>query len=152
MSDTCDEYITLALSITGGVLLVFSELLGMQSDKNNKCTSIIQVICACCLWTYRKIQHLCCCCRRQTQIPEDPSVEELVSRHVSIKYPTWRGRKVTRASIEQPLNPPPVSHGTLGEDLSNVLSQHLGADSVVVVISRPPSASGHRDSTVDGPK
>lgn len=144
----CYEYITLPLSIASSVLLIFSEVLGMQSEKTNKCTSLIQVICACSLWMYLKVKKVCCC-QRPPPPKDDDDVQATVSRHVSVKFPTWRGRKASQASSTQPLAPPSiqpaVTYSTLGEDLSTVLNQHLGGDSVVLVISRPPSQAGHRD-------
>jgi hypothetical protein len=150
MSSTgvCNDYITIPLSIVCGLLAVCSEILGMRSDKENKCTSIVQFLSAGVVWLYLKIRrgfYRCCPRVVKDDEPEDKetltAVSATVSRHVTIdNLPTWRRRRVTPPPVSAPLT-------ILSEEFQRRLSaeHHIdlsGDGSIVVVVSRPPSRAG----------
>lgn len=88
----CNTYITGGISAIGYALFLISEVLGMKSNKANKCTSLLQGAAASGLWVYWRI---CEMFGIQSQIPQNnattfDNASLAAANNLTIKLPSWR--------------------------------------------------------------
>lgn len=101
ISGFCSNYITLTLTIIGYSLLALSEVLGLRNNKEYKCTSLSQGVCAVFLWLYYKVTRRP---RPRTIVPEkEDDVESIISRNLTI----GSRKRVARREIR---TDPPIYH------------------------------------------